>query len=68
MKILQRITSDNVGPGEGQSTVNLERICEGIARITSDNVDPCRWLIDGQLEKGSAKKLQGLSLTMLILG
>ena len=24
----------------GQLTVNLERICEDIARITSDNVDP----------------------------
>ena len=22
--------------------VNLERICEDFARITSDNVDPCR--------------------------
>ena len=26
--------------GGGQSTVNLERIREDIARITSDNVDP----------------------------
>ena len=31
--------------------VNLERICKDIARITSDNVDPCRWLINGQLER-----------------
>ena len=30
-----------------QSTVNMERICEDIGRITSDNVDP-GGLIDGQ--------------------
>ena len=46
--------------------VNLERIHEDIARITSDNVDPggvnrqSTW-------KGSVKTLQGLHLTMLIL-
>ena len=47
--------------------VNLERICEDIARITSDNVDPGgfdQW----STWKGSVKTLQGLPLTMLILG
>ena len=43
--------------------VNLERICEDIARLTSGNVDP-----GGSTWKGSAKTLQGLPLTMLILG
>ena len=47
--------------------VNLVRICEGIARITSDNVDPggvnrqSTW-------KGSANTLQALPLRVLILG
>ena len=31
--------------------VNLERICKDFARITSDNVDPGRRSIDGQLGK-----------------
>ena len=35
----------------GQSMANLERICEDIARITSDNVD-CGGSINGQLGKG----------------
>ena len=35
----------------GQSTVNLERICKDFARITSDNVDPCRGLNQCQLGK-----------------
>ena len=46
--------------------VNLKRICEDFARITSDNVDPGgidRW----STWKGSTKTLQGLPLTMLIL-
>ena len=37
----------------GQLTLNLERICEFFARITSDNVDP-GWVggsIDSQLGK-----------------
>ena len=66
-KDIARITSDNVDPGGGgQSTVNLERICKDIARITSGNVDPGvvnQW----STWKGSAKTLQGLPLTMLIL-
>ena len=48
--------------------VNLERIHKDIARIISDNVDPCRWLNQQSTWKGSAKILQGLPLTMLILG
>ena len=46
--------------------VNLERIHKDFARITCDNVDPGvnQW----STWKGSAKTLQGLSLTMLILG
>ena len=48
--------------------VNLERICKDIARITSDNVDP-EGVVDQWLTwKGSMKILQGLPLTMLILG
>ena len=61
-----RITSDNVDPRGCQLMVNLERICEDFARITSDNVDP-----GGQLTvnlERTAKTLQGLPLTMLILG
>ena len=34
-----------------QSMVNLGRIHEDFARITSDNVDPGGWSIDGQLGK-----------------
>ena len=50
-----------------QSTLNLERICRDLGRIASDNVDPggvnrpSTW-------KGSAETLEGLPLTMLILG
>ena len=55
-------------PGWGdQSTVNLERIHEDIARNTSDNVDPGgvdQW----STWKGSTRTLQGLPLTMLIPG
>ena len=48
--------------------VNLERICKDIARITYDNVDP-KGVVDQWLTwKGSMKTLQGLPLTMLILG
>ena len=45
----------------------MERICKDFGRIASDNVDPggvnrhSTW-------KGSAKTLEGLPLTMLILG
>ena len=90
-KNIARITSDNVDPGGsinsqlgkdpqrhckdylwqcwsgGQLTVNLERIRKDITRITSDNVGP-GGSIDSQCGKGSAKTLQGLPLTMLILG
>ena len=56
----------------GQSTLNMERICEHIARITSDNVDPGGWGRRGvnwhSTWKGSANTLQGIPLTMLILG
>ena len=51
----------------GQSMVTLERIHNDFGRITSDNVDPG----GGQLMvtwKGSAMILEGLPLTMLILG
>ena len=50
-----------------QLMVNLERICKDIARITSDNVDP-GGINQQSTWKGSAKTLQGLLLTMLILG
>ena len=66
-KDIARITSDNVDPGGGQSTVNLERIHKDIARITSDNVDP-RVVNWQSTWKGSMKTLQGLPLTMLVLG
>ena len=65
-KDIARITSDNVDPG-GQSMVNLERIHKDIARFTSDNVYS-RGLNQQSTWKGSAKALQGLPLTMLILG
>ena len=39
MKTLQALPLTMLILG-GQSTVNLERICKDIARITSDNVDP----------------------------
>ena len=60
-----RITSDNVDPG-GVIDGNLESIHKDFARITSDKVDPGgdRW----STWEGSAKTLQGLPLTMLILG
>ena len=49
--------------------VNLVRIHEDFARITSDNVDPGAGGVDQQSPwKGSMKTLQGLPLTMLILG
>ena len=42
--------------------------CRYIARITSGNVDPGGGSIDSSTWKGSTKTLQGLPLTMLILG
>ena len=45
----------------------MERICKDIARITSDNVDP-GGVNQQSIWKGSTKTLQGLPLTMLILG
>ena len=65
-KDITRIISDNVDPGwSGCLMFYLERIHKDIARITSDNVDPGvnQW----STWKGSAKTLQGLPLTMLIL-
>ena len=46
--------------------VNLERIHKDFGRITSDSVDPGvnQW----STWKGSAKTLEGLPLTVLILG
>ena len=48
--------------------VYLERIHKDIARITSDNVDAVQGVDQCSTWKGSAKTLQGLPLTMLILG
>ena len=49
-------------------TVNLGRIHEDFARITSDSVDP-GWGVNQQSTwEGSMKTLQGLPLTVLILG
>ena len=47
-------------------TVKLEGIHKDIARITSDNVDP-GGVNQQSTWKGSAKTLQELPLTMLIL-
>ena len=49
-----------LGGEVGQLTLNLERICEHIARITSDNVDPGSggWgSIDSQLGKDPCKDI-----------
>ena len=51
----------------GQSTVNLGRICKDFGRITSDSVDP-QGADQQSTWEGSAKTLEGLPLTMLILG
>ena len=61
-----RIASDNVDPG-GQSTLHLGRICNNFGRIASDNVDP-RGVNQHYTWKGSTTTLEGLPLTMLILG
>ena len=65
-----RIASDNADPGGGgRSTLNLERIRKDFGRIASDNADPGGGSIDRHSTwKGSAKTLEGLPLTMLILG
>ena len=53
----------------GQSTVNLGRIHKDFARITSDSVDPGRRGVNQQSTvEGSTKTLEGLPLTVLILG
>ena len=53
----------------GQSMVNLERICDDFGRITSDNVDPGGMGVNQQSTwRGSTMTLEGLPLTMLILG
>ena len=63
-----RITCDSVDPcWGGQLMVNLERICEDFARITCDSIDP-RGVNQRSTWKGSAKTLQGLPVTVLILG
>ena len=51
----------------GQLTVNLGRICKDFAKITSDSVDPGGVNQQSTWEE-SAKTLQGLPLTVLILG
>ena len=66
-KDFARITCDSVDPGRGSIDSQLERICKDFARITSDNVDP-GGSINGQLGEGSVKTLQGLPMTVLILG
>ena len=48
-------------------TVNLERICDGFGRISSHNVDP-QGVNRQSTWKGSVIILEGLPLTMLILG
>ena len=48
--------------------VNLERICEDFARITCDSVEPGGGQSTVNLKRIRAKTLQGLPLTMLILG
>ena len=61
-----RIPSDNVDQ-EGQLTLNLKRIRKDFGRIPSDNVDP--WGVNRHSTwKWSTKTLEGLPLTMLILG
>ena len=67
MKTLQGLPLTMLILVGGQSTVNLERICKDFTRITSDNVDPGVVNRRSTL-KGSVKTLQGLPLTMLILG
>ena len=66
MRTLQGLPLTVLIWGVCQSTHNLERIHEDIARITSDNVDPggVNWHTTW---KGSARTLQGLPLTMLTL-
>ena len=54
--------------GWGRLTVNLGRICKDFARITSDNVNPWGGFNRQSTWEGSVKNLQGLPLTMLILG
>ena len=67
-EVFGRITPDSVDPGGHQLRVNLERIHEDFARITSDSVDPGRGVNQWSTWEGSAKTLQGLPLTVLILG
>ena len=43
----------------GQSTLNLERICEDFGRITSDNADLGGGVNRHSTWKGSAKTLEG---------
>ena len=52
----------------GQLTVTLGRIHKDFARITCDNVDPGRGQLIKSPWEGSLKTLQGLPVTMLILG
>ena len=67
MKTLQGLPLTMLILVGGQLTVNLERTCKDFTRITFDNVDP--GVVNQQSTlKGSVKTLQGLPLTMLILG
>ena len=67
-KTLQGLPLTMLILGVGQLMLNLERICEHIARITSDNVDPGEGRSMLNLERIHANTLQGLPLTKLILG
>ena len=66
-KDIARITSDNVDSGGVNRQSTWKGSGKGIARITSDNVDP-GGVNQQSTWKGSVKTLQGLPLTMLILG
>ena len=63
-----RITFDKVDLGGDPSMVNVERICEDFPRFSSDSVDPGGVVNQRSTWERSIKTLQGLHLTMLILG
>ena len=66
---LRKVVGGEGGEGRGdRSIVNLERRCEDIARITSDNVDPGGGVNRWSTWKGCTNTLQGLPLAMLNLG
>ena len=68
MKTLQGLPVTVLILGVGGSLmVNLGRVCKDLARITCESVDPGWGQLTVNLE-GSKKTLQGLSVTVLILG